>query len=176
MGTARKIGKAWLLVAVCAAAVGWEHASAQVQQVAQPEGSGNGAAGPLEAPAKEMAQTLSARLGVVLPGVIATEELPLLDLVLLRDQLDGPEGGPMYEGIQRDMPAFDLGMGQWFDVPAGQGGGWLWVLDIKSPGAFAVRPHFANFNLPLDAVESQWNPAVKFRPKIIIWKTRQNAL
>ncbi|HEX2837113.1 MAG TPA: hypothetical protein VHN77_03190, partial [Phycisphaerales bacterium] len=89
-----------------------------------------------------------------------TEELPVLDLVPLMDQLDGPVGEPVREGIERAMPFFDLGMGAWLEVPEASGGGWMWVLDIHLPGAFGVKPHFTNFALPEGAEVLVYDPQI----------------
>ncbi len=151
-----KTSRAWLLVAACGALL----CNAGVYAQQNMATSGEGMAGPGENPLKEVPQPLSVRLGVALPANAATEELPLLDLGAYAGQLDGAPDGPMYEGIQRDMPAFDLGMGEWHDVPAERGGGWLWVLDLKSPGAFAVRPHFSNFHLPEGAEAMVYDPQI----------------
>ncbi|MFO0831215.1 MAG: trypsin-like peptidase domain-containing protein [Phycisphaerales bacterium] len=150
--------RVWLLAGACAvSAVG--AASAQ-NQAPIPGASQGGIAGQADAPPKEAPAPLSARFGVPLPGVIATEQMELLNLGAYAGQLDGPDGGPLYEGIQRAMPQFDLGMGEWHTVPADHGGGWLWVMDIKSPGAFAVRPHFSDFRLPAGAMAMVYDPLI----------------
>ena len=69
---------------------------------------------------------------------------------------DAANPGLLRQGVARPVE-FDAGMGQWIPVPAG---GWLWVLDVKAPGMYGVRLHFADFALPKDAEMIVYDPTI----------------
>jgi hypothetical protein len=79
---------------------------------------------------------------------------PDLAQVLAEDAADGT--GRLREGVARGLE-FHPAMGQLYDVP---GGGWLWVVDIHAVGAFGVRAHFVDFNLPEGAKAIVYDPQI----------------
>ena len=120
-----------------------------------------GAAGPGLDPQvlaqKPAPSPLSAQLGVNLAGVnIPVQPLEAIDLNPII-AVDAVATGALREGIIRDFPGFDLGMGTWFNTADG---GWLWVLDVQAEGAFGVRVHFADFGLPAGARAIVYDPAI----------------
>jgi len=106
---------------------------------------------------KQPIQPLSTLLGVALPANMPTQELPLLDTTRYIEE-DAQSSGALREGITRDLPGFDVAMGEWLAVPTG---GWLWVMDVKLPGAFGVRPHLSDLNLPEGAQMVVYDPIVQ---------------
>ena len=52
------------------------------------------------------------------------------------------KGGAMAAGAHRSLPASSLKRGRWTNLP---GGGSVWRIALKSPGAEGVRIHFTKF-------------------------------
>jgi hypothetical protein len=141
---------------VCGVAWG-QDAGKLADRIVPEEVVGAEGAGGLDAViAKEAPRPISARLGVALPAVMPTQELPQLDITRYVEE-DAVATGAMREGIVREFAGFDVAMGEWIEVP---GGGLLWVLDIKLPGAFGVRPHMSAMNLPEGAEMVVYDPNV----------------
>jgi len=74
--------------------------------------------------------------------------------VLNEDAVD--QSGRLRQGVALPLQ-FDPGMGNFYKVP---GGGWLWVLDVHAQGAFGIRIHFANFQLPDGAEAIVYDPNI----------------
>jgi hypothetical protein len=70
-------------------------------------------------------------------------------------------GKSMWIGAAREI-GFDGAMGQWYDVPADEAtarpAGRLWVVDVRSPGAMAVRLLLTDLNLPSGAIAVAYSP------------------
>ncbi|MFZ4574163.1 MAG: GC-type dockerin domain-anchored protein [Phycisphaerales bacterium] len=150
-----------LLAAMCAGSVcGVSQAQQGVKALDRivPEQAigADGVGGPVDAPAKQQVQALSARLGIALPAQLPTEVLPLLDITRYVEE-DAVSSGALREGVVRDFQGFNPAMGTWLELP---GGGLLWVLDVKLPGSFGVRPHFSEMNLPLGAEMVVYDPRI----------------
>ncbi|MFO0857990.1 MAG: hypothetical protein U0640_11600 [Phycisphaerales bacterium] len=151
-----------LVVLAGLAVAGAASSTVNAQQVAaapQPEQwlSVAGMQGPADNPVKEPVRTLSAKHGVVLPGVMPTWELPAIDVsrYVIEDQ---HAEGALRNGIARDFPNFHPAMG---DLLPTADGGWLWVLDLKLPGAYGVRPHFSDMDLPQGAEMIVYDPQIQ---------------
>jgi len=151
---------AWL-AAVCAGSVCGvslaQDANKALDRIVPDEAIGAaGVAGPQDAAPKAAILPLSAKVGVALPAIMPTQELPQLDITRYVEE-DAVATGALREGIVRDFEGFDIAMGEWIQVP---GGGVLWVLDVKLPGAFGVRPHLSAMNLPEGAEMVVYDPNI----------------
>src|SRR5262249_50216169 len=86
-------------------------------------------------------------------------DVPLVDVAAIFAEDAAATTGRLREGVAVPLD-FDPAMGLWLDVPgaAADGGGWLWVLDVRAQGAFGVRPHFKDFALPAGARAIVYDP------------------
>jgi len=116
-----------------------------------------GVGGPADAPPKEPIVPLSGKLGVQLVNVPSVDLLPInLGAVLIEDAAETT--GRIREGVGSPLSFdFDPAMGGLYEVP---GGGWLWALDVRAPGSFGVRIHFADFQLPAGAQAIVYDPQI----------------
>jgi hypothetical protein len=160
MRNRRRTNIGWLAAAcagsVCGVALAQEANKAAIQALPEQAIGAEGVAGPQDAAPKGAIQPLSAKLGVALPAIMPTQELPQLDITRYVEE-DAVATGALREGIVRDFDGFDIAMGEWIQVP---GGGVLWVLDVKLPGAFGVRPHLSAMNLPQGAEMVVYDPSI----------------
>lgn len=143
------------LLAACAASMIGSPAGAQPGGEAQGPVV-PGVQGPADAPPKAAPMPLSAAMGVTLPRDMPVVEVPVIDLapILAEDAADTT--GRLREGVSIRVE-FNPAMGRLLDVP---GGGWLWVADVRAPGAFGVRVHFADFDLPEGASAIVYDPRI----------------
>jgi hypothetical protein len=118
-----------------------------------------GVQGPADPAPKEPPQPFSARMGVVLPAAMPTIQAPPIDLARVLAEDAAATTGALREGVSVPLE-FHPAMGDMLAVPEAAGGGWLWVVDVRAPGAYGVRVHFAEFNLPKGAMAIVYDPRV----------------
>jgi len=102
------------------------------------------------------AQPLSTLRGIRLPDAIPTISLaPLNNAAELQfDALNPGENKRLRTGVLRQT-GFDPAIGQWLDAPDG---GRLWVMDVVSPNAEAMRLKLSGLALPAGASLVLYNP------------------
>ncbi len=102
------------------------------------------------------AQPLSTLRGIQLPDAIPTISLVPLDNAaeLQFDALNPGENKRLRAGVVRQT-GFDPAVGQWIEAPDG---GHLWVMDIVSPNAEAMRLKLSGLDLPPGASLVFYNP------------------
>src|SRR5262249_30348998 len=101
-------------------------------------------------------------LGVTLPANISVIEVPPVHLAPVLAEDAAATTGAIREGVSVPLD-FHPAMGDMLAVPPaadGTGGGWLWVVDVHAAGAYGVRVHFADFNLPKGAKAIVYDPRI----------------
>jgi len=121
-------------------------------------GESNGAYGPAgPSPIKPERQLPSARLGVMLNDVPALGLSALDHSVFIQEDEQNPATcKKLRVSVRRDL---HLGPddGRWTTLP---GVGQLWMADVVSQGAFGLRIHFTDMNLPAGALLFVYSPTL----------------
>jgi hypothetical protein len=121
----------------------------------------NGQAGPVEtAPPKPAVTSLSEKFGVQIvapPGELRLDAANN-QAFIAEDVANPPPCKAIRYAVGRDVPP-NPAAGTWFAVDAQHGGGFVWVCDVTSPGAFGLRLHLSQMNLAAGTQLVVYDPA-----------------